>query len=109
MNRKQAEKSQRSRVKTDVEEASGSSPGLEGTQGAPRHSRTRRCGCDPFSLKIPLRWLPRRTVIKVLGLWPLPVGCFPFICPGKEKKKQDMSPDSFIISGFSLLLLCPFS
>lgn len=45
MNRKQAEKSQRSRVNTDVEEASGS------TQRTPRHSTDKEVWLRPLQLE----------------------------------------------------------
>lgn len=51
MNRKQAEKSQRSRVNTDVEEASGSSPGLKGTRRTLRHSTDKEVWLRPLQLE----------------------------------------------------------
>lgn len=42
----------------------------------------------PSAGRVPSGSCPGGRVVKVLGLWPLQVGCFPFICPGKEKKTR---------------------
>lgn len=103
MNRKEAEKSQRSRESTQTSRRLPAA--LSGQRAhrvrTPDPHRQRGTADTSSAGRFPSGSHPGGRVVKALGLWPLQVGCFSFISSGKEKK-QDVSTDTFIICGFSL-------